>query len=104
MGVLEFVLAKVREADLEQFKQKVEKMEKATDDAVHAQGLEHIDDIVKRRGERLLEESSIPLINEAKFNRIVELSDNEKPINEDSVPVDKSGEEIFTKFLQSIRG
>jgi hypothetical protein len=108
VGYLELVLAKVRQSDIEQFKNKIEPMEKNHDDEIHAQGLEHIDDIVKRRGEQILEASTVQLVDRVEFgqDRIARLLDEDEPINSEKIATaeNQSGEDIFNKFLQTIRG
>jgi hypothetical protein len=109
LGYLEFVLDKVRQSDIENFRTKVETMEKVTDDAVHSQGLEHIDDIAKRRGDKFLEASSLADDNtrydKQEEARTARLLGEDTPINDKPAQTEnKSGEEVFSKFLQSIRG
>lgn len=98
MGMLELVLDKVKRADLEVFKAKVEKMESIAEQFKRDQGLQNIDDVIKERERdyegKVFEVSSVTVHD----NRI----DDSPQLDKSSKDV--SGEEIFNKFIQSIKG
>jgi len=98
VSYLEYVLGKVRESDIDRFRKKIEPVERERDKITHDQGLEHIDDIVQRKSDKMLDPSSMQ-INDAS-NVLVD-----QPINqEEKSTEDKSDEDVFAKFLKTIRG
>jgi hypothetical protein len=101
VSYLEYVLGKVRESDLDRFRKKVEPDEKERDQLVHDQGLEHIDDIVRRKSDTMLESSSMKVNDSGSFT-------SDQPINVQTEKTEKSdektSEDVFAKFLQTIRG
>lgn len=102
MSYLQYVLAKVRESDIDQFRKKVEPIERERDKFVHDQGLEHLDDIMQRRSDKIIEQSQMtPELKFASERNILE----DQPINvQEKAEDDKSTEDVFAKFLQTIRG
>jgi hypothetical protein len=98
VSYLQYVLDKVRESDLDRFRKKVEPVEAERDKLVHDQGLERIDDIVQRRSDKMLAESSIQVNETTSFP-------TDQPINIQKESKDeKISEDAFAKFLQTIRG
>lgn len=96
MPLLDLLLDKVKMADLEQFRQKVETMEKLHDERRKELGLDSIEDVVKakeRSSDQLLEVSSVSVYDNEVQQEV------SKPINQS-----EESPEVFEKFLQSIRG
>jgi len=96
MGLLELVLDKVRQADLAQFKNKVETMEAPHEQYRQELGIDGIDDIVKAKEGMVFEMSSISIYDSEAKQEVTQ------PINQSDK--DMTGTEIFDKFLQSIKG
>ena len=101
MSLLNILLDKVKMADLEEFREKVEAMEKIHDERNREMGLEGISDIIKARekvneGIREVDISSVTVYDNEVQQEI------SKPINQDQP--EQQSTEVFEKFLQSIRG
>ena len=96
MGLLELVLDKVHQADLAQFKNKVEAMEAPHEQYRQELGIDGIDDIVKAKEGMVFEMSSISIYDSEAKQEVTQ------PINQSDK--DMTGTEIFDKFLQSIKG
>ena len=100
MGLLELVLDKVHQADLAQFKNKVEAMEAPHEQYRQELGIDGIDDIVRSKEisveNRVLEVSSVSVYDSEARQEVTQ------PINQSDK--DMTGTEIFDKFLQSIKG
>jgi len=99
MGQLELLLDKVRKSDLENFRVKVEAMEAPHEQYRQDMGIEGIEEIIRTKEmsieNRVLEVSSVSLYDSEAKQQM------SKPIEQSNVP---GGEDIFNKFLESIKG
>ena len=93
MGVLDMILDKVRQADRERFRQKVEVMEKDKKGNTRALGFADIEDVLEDKEERFLQFTSVGAqISEVQEPQ--EVKSTGEPLSQD----------VFDKFIQSIKG
>jgi len=101
MGQLELLLDKVRQADLTEFRNKVESMEAPHEQLRSELGIDGIEQIVKAKEvsveNRALEVSSVSLYDNEARQQV------NQPISQPSESP-ASGSEMFDKFLQAIKG
>lgn len=99
MGQLELLLDRVRKSDLENFRVKVETMEAPHEQYRQDMGIEGIEEIIRTKEmsieNRVLEVSSVSLYDSEAKQQM------SKPIEQSSP---SGNEEIFNKFLESIKG
>jgi hypothetical protein len=97
MALVDIVLDKVRQSDLQQFKTKVEEMEEKHVQYLEEQGLFNMDMLVEDKIEHVkdLYVDGEEATAEARKDKFI------NPKKEDQRP---SGEEMFTKFIQAIKG
>jgi len=93
VGVLDMILDKVRQADRERFRQKVEVMEKDKKGNTRALGFADIEDVLEDKEERFLQFTSVG----------AQISEVQEPqeVKSTEVPSDQN---VFDKFIQSIKG
>jgi len=95
MSTLDLVLEKVRQSDLEQFRSKIEKMEKDKKGLNKAMGLMDFEDLLQETDKKVLVVEG-EMAEEAE----VKVSEPESTQSKE-VP---SGKDIFDNFIKTIRG
>lgn len=102
--MLDFVLAKVRQHDIENFRMKILEMEAAKS---KNEGEESFDEMLLRKAKRAIDpeqsqESNLDY-NDMGYRPTPQKVENKEEVVE-SKSVDKSGEEMFSRFLNQIKG
>lgn len=93
--ILEEILGRVKDSDLEHFKEKITKMEEEQATRLHSQNLETIDDLVKRKYLNKIEEIEDLYID------ATQLEENK------TVPEavgEKNSDTLYQEFLKKLRG
>jgi hypothetical protein len=97
--ILEEILEKVKDSDLEHFKQKITKMEEEQEARLHSQDLESINDIVKRKYLDHIEDA------EATFVDATPLVENTSETTEaEGQPTEKNSDTLYQEFLKKLKG
>ena len=95
--ILEEILEKVKDSDLEHFREKITKMEDAQEARLHSQNLESINDIVKRK---YLDQLKQIEDAEAMFVDATPLVEN----TETEQPTEKNSDTLYQEFLKKLKG
>jgi len=99
MSFLAVVLDKVRQADLEQFREKVQSMEKTRGLDLEESGLENLDMVVKRRGDQFE-----TFIVDGQEEYVKKMLGEQKSKTEETVKLDDNNSDSMVNFLEKIRG
>jgi glucokinase len=100
--ILEEILEKVKDSDLEHFKQKITKMEEEQEARLHSQDLESINDIVKRK---YLDQLKHIEDAEATFVDATPLVENTSETTEaEGQPTEKNSDTLYQEFLKKLKG
>ena len=96
--ILEEILEKVKDSDLEHFREKITKMEEEQETRLHSQDLESINDIVKRK---YLDQLKQIEDAEAMFVDATPLVENTET---EGQPTEKSSDTLYQEFLKKLKG
>jgi hypothetical protein len=93
--ILEEILGRVKDSDLEHFKEKITKMEEEQETRLHSQNLETIDDLAKRKYLNKIEEIDSMYIDATALE--------DKPTEAVEVG-EKNSDTLYQEFLKKLKG
>lgn len=96
---LDEILERVKDSDLEHFKEKITKMEDEQEARLHSQNLESIDDITRRKYLNQIEDMESKV--ESMYIDATALED--KPTEEVAVG-EKNSDTLYQEFLKKLKG
>jgi hypothetical protein len=92
---LEEILEKVKDSDLEHFREKITKMEEEQEARITSQGLDTVDTLVKKKYLKQIEDI------DAMYVDATPLEEN-KPVPEQ--PVEQNSDTLYQEFLKKLKG